>query len=162
MRSRADILDSLELNIHQLVLSDLAENIGQSKGGIHDEAFDVSIDLVTSQVETRVISGEGREEENAETPERVFMVCFSLLCKRFSAHSSQSYSRVQCNIGFAELAVSLPHAHVDETVPVLVDILRDIPYIDFDRCLAWDGACVRVSVEAATIQLSQFYSMVSA
>ena len=76
MRFPTDLLDSLELNIHQLVLSDLAENIGQSKGGIHDEAFDVSIDLVTSQVETRIIPGEGREEENAEKPERVFMVCF--------------------------------------------------------------------------------------
>ncbi len=53
--------------------------------------------------------------------------------------SIQSNSRIHCNIGFAELAVNLPDTHVDETVPVLVDILRDIPYIDFDRCLAWDG-----------------------
>lgn len=35
--------------------------------------------------------------------------------------------------------MNLPNSHVDETVPVLIDILRDIPYIDFDRCLAWDG-----------------------
>jgi hypothetical protein len=25
------------------------------------------------------------------------------------------------------------------TVPVLLDILRDIPYIDFDMNLTWDG-----------------------
>jgi len=25
------------------------------------------------------------------------------------------------------------------TVPVLLDILRDIPYIDFDTNLTWDG-----------------------
>lgn len=25
------------------------------------------------------------------------------------------------------------------TVPVLLDILRDIPYIDFDKDLTWDG-----------------------
>lgn len=56
-----------------------------------------------------------------------------------SAHPLKSNSRVQCNIGFAELAVSLPEAHVDQTVPVLVDILRDVPYIDFDQCLFWEG-----------------------
>ena len=62
-------------------------------------------------------------------------------CGNISTHTiRESYSRAQCNIGFAELAVSLPNSHVNETVPVLVDILRDIPYIDFDRCLAWDGA----------------------
>lgn len=52
----------------------------------------------------------------------------------------QSNSRVHCNIGFAELAVNLPNSHVDDTVPVLIEILRDILYIDFDHCLAWDGA----------------------
>jgi phosphatidylinositol 4-kinase A len=24
-------------------------------------------------------------------------------------------------------------------VPALVDIIRDIPYIDFDQCLSWEG-----------------------
>lgn len=33
----------------------------------------------------------------------------------------------------------MPNTLVDDTVPVLIEILRDIPYIDFDRCLAWDG-----------------------
>lgn len=51
----------------------------------------------------------------------------------------QSNSRVHCNIGFAELAINMPDSHVEDTVPVLIDILRDVPYIDFDRCLAWDG-----------------------
>ena len=51
----------------------------------------------------------------------------------------QPTSRVHCNIGFAELAVNMPDTLVDETVPVLIEILRDVPYIDFDRCLAWDG-----------------------
>lgn len=56
------------------------------------------------------------------------------------ADIDQSNSRVHCNIGFAELAVNLPNSHVDDTVPVLIEILRDILYIDFDHCLAWDGA----------------------
>ena len=46
---------------------------------------------------------------------------------------------IQCNIGFAELAVNMPEAHVEQTIPVLVDILRDVPYIDFDQCLFWEG-----------------------
>ncbi|KAI0345278.1 atypical/PIKK/PI4K protein kinase [Trametopsis cervina] len=111
-------MDFLELDIHQLILSDLAENIGRAKDENENGTLDISIDLVTSQVETRVVSGKNDEEQS----ERVFM----------------SYSRVQCNIGFAELAVNLPNAHVTETVPVLIDILRDIPHIDFDKCLAWD------------------------
>ena len=35
--------------------------------------------------------------------------------------------------------MSLPDAHIETTVPVLVEVLRDVPYIDFDHCLAWDG-----------------------
>ncbi|KAI0818966.1 atypical/PIKK/PI4K protein kinase [Irpex lacteus] len=111
-------MDCLELDIQQLILSDLAENIGSSKDNADSQHLDISIDLITSQVETRAVSEQEQDEQN----ERVFM----------------SYSRVQCNIGFAELAVNLPNAHVAETVPVLIDILRDIPHIDFDKCLAWD------------------------
>jgi phosphatidylinositol 4-kinase A len=51
----------------------------------------------------------------------------------------QSTSRIQCNIGFAELAVSLSDEYIATTIPVLIDMLRDIPYIGFDKCMAWDG-----------------------
>lgn len=63
-----------------------------------------------------------------------------------SPNTLQSNSRVQCNIGFAELAISMPHSHVDDIVPVLVDILGDVPYIDFDRCLSWDGTFSSVTM----------------
>ena len=53
---------------------------------------------------------------------------------------------MHCNIGFAELAVNMPNPLLDETVPVLIDILRDVPYIDFDRCLAWDGTNIQMTV----------------
>ena len=46
---------------------------------------------------------------------------------------------MQCNIGFAELAVNMPDSLVEDTMPVLIDVLRDVPHIDFDRCMAWDG-----------------------
>lgn len=61
---------SLELNIHQLILSDLATNIGLSKDDPTDAELLTSIELVTSQVETRVVP----DEEESEQPQRVFMV----------------------------------------------------------------------------------------
>ncbi|KAH8099528.1 atypical/PIKK/PI4K protein kinase [Cristinia sonorae] len=130
-------MDCLEFNIHQLILSDLATNIGDSKGDANTPEYLAAIDHVTSKVATRALSFEDEKDEEAgarengnavngadghERVQRVFM----------------SNSRIHCNIGFAELSVNLPDAHVEATVPVLVDILRDIPYIDFDRCFTWD------------------------
>lgn len=73
---------SLELNIRQLILSDLASNIGEAKGDAPEgEGITSAIDLVTSRVETRALAahehqedtpGEGGEET---VQERVFMVC---------------------------------------------------------------------------------------
>ena len=60
---------SLELNIHQLILTDLAANIGDSKDEDTQPDVQTAIELVTSQVETRVVP-----EEEPEQPERVFMV----------------------------------------------------------------------------------------
>ena len=73
---------SLEINIHQLILSDLADNIGESKGDIHDDTYSLSVDLVTSQVETRAVP----EETDGEQAERVFMVTNILprFCHGFS------------------------------------------------------------------------------
>ncbi|EPS96826.1 hypothetical protein FOMPIDRAFT_1052946 [Fomitopsis schrenkii] len=112
-------MDCLELNIRQLILSDLASNVVEAKADPQKVDITTAVGLVTSKVETRAVD-DVAEEDSEEV--RVFM----------------SNSRVQCNIGFAELAVSLPEAHVDQTVPVLVDILRDVPYIDFDQCLFWE------------------------
>jgi len=53
-------------------------------------------------------------------------------------------SRVHCNIAFGELVVNFPDAHIASTIdtlmPALIDVLRDVPYIDFDRCLSWEGS----------------------
>jgi phosphatidylinositol 4-kinase len=56
----------------------------------------------------------------------------------------QSASRVRCHIGYGELAMSLPHSFLSNIVPVLIDILRDVPRIDFDESLSWEGtnACI--------------------
>ena len=74
-------LYSLELNLHQLILSDLARNVGKSKddktGNITTED---TIELISSNVETRDISEEGGED--ADKP-RVFMVSKGVSVRAF-------------------------------------------------------------------------------
>ena len=126
---------SLEFNIHQLILTDLAANIGESKEDAHTQEYLTAIDHVTSKVETRAVSDEKEDKgingdvingDNGDAAmQRVFMVRTAQLSWLFVLLSSvKSNSRIHCNIGFAELAVNLPNAHVDATVPVLVDILQ--------------------------------------
>ncbi|KAI0934808.1 hypothetical protein AcW1_006214 [Taiwanofungus camphoratus] len=126
-------MDCLELNIRQLVLADIASNIGESR--LDQENSDVlsTIDLVRSKVETRVVPENSDPQDTEEN--RVYM----------------PNSRVYCNIGFAELAVNLPDVHVDHTVPVLIDILRDVPYIDFDQCLDWEEWALPDQLVFATV-----------
>lgn len=33
----------------------------------------------------------------------------------------------------------MPEAHIDSAVSGLIDILRDVPFIDFDKNLSWTG-----------------------
>ncbi|KAJ3728420.1 hypothetical protein C8R42DRAFT_538158, partial [Lentinula raphanica] len=51
-------------------------------------------------------------------------------------------SRVLCNIAFGELVVNFPDNHISENIdtlmPVLKDVLRDVPHIEFDKCLSWE------------------------
>jgi hypothetical protein len=67
------------------------------------------------------------------------VVLISPTSLHFSHNIQQPASRIRCHIGFAELAMSLPDSHVASTIPVLVDILRDVPLIDFDESLSWEG-----------------------
>ena len=81
----------MELNIRQLILSDLASNIGEVKPdtAAADNVLS-AIDLITSKVETRAIETseveENGVEEDSQEPlgQRVFMVCLycraNLLC----------------------------------------------------------------------------------
>ncbi|KAI0256980.1 atypical/PIKK/PI4K protein kinase [Lactifluus subvellereus] len=117
-------MDGLEFNIHQLILSDLAASVGASKDDPTDPTIDSSIDLITSNVYTRDVSNGS--------------VNGSDVSASLEQRGSMSASRARCNIGFAELSVNLSTTLLSSTVPVLLDILRDIPYIDFDRNLTWD------------------------
>ena len=132
--------NSLEVNLHQLILSDLARNVGQSKDNSTGSAIvEDTVDLLSSKVETRGISEE--EEVASGEQARVFMVCFILFrCTTVKLiKAEQSTSRISCNIGFAELAPNIPESHVTSAVSGLIEILRDVPYIDFDRTLSWNG-----------------------
>ncbi|KAG6868817.1 hypothetical protein C0993_009699 [Termitomyces sp. T159_Od127] len=117
-------MDCLELNIHQRILSDLAS----SPGGTEDDILHAQT-LIAAKVHTR--SGDAQEQELGAEREvemadlRVFM----------------STSRVHCNIAFGELVINFPESHINNNIdvlmPVLTDILNDVPFIDFDKCLSW-------------------------
>jgi len=134
-------LCSLEFNIHQLILSDLAASVGASKDDPADPTIHSSIDLITSNVTTRAIPKDSINGSSLDTSleQRVFMVCVPCIVWRDTHRPSQSASRARCNIGFAELSVNISATLLQDTVPVLLDILRDVPYIDFDMNLTWDG-----------------------
>ncbi|THU88594.1 hypothetical protein K435DRAFT_821590 [Dendrothele bispora CBS 962.96] len=119
-------MDFLELNIHQRILNDIASNAGES-----DADLKYANTLITSQVQTRaevneIAPKENELEDDQISVSRVFMPT----------------SRVHCNIAFGELIVNFPSTHItsniDSIIPVLIDVLRDVPYIDFDRCLSWE------------------------
>ena len=67
---------SLEFNIHQIILSDLAASVGASKNDPADPTIDSSVDLITSNVTTRAIPTDDANESsvNANLEQRVFMV----------------------------------------------------------------------------------------
>ena len=135
------MLLSLEFNIHQLILSDLAASVGASKDDPADPTIDSSVDLITSNVTTRAIFTDDADESSisASLEQRVFMVSVPHILLHDNFIIVQSASRARCNIGFAELSVNISTSLLQTTLPVLLDILRDIPYIDFDMNLTWDG-----------------------
>jgi hypothetical protein len=59
---------SLEINLHQLILSDLARNVGQSKFPEDLPSVEEAVELVSSKVETMNLPSQ------TEEPPRVFMV----------------------------------------------------------------------------------------
>lgn len=56
---------SLEFNVHQMVLTDLAASVGASKEEIADETVQAAVDAVTSGVVTRA---------DPDATKKVFMV----------------------------------------------------------------------------------------
>lgn len=148
-------ISSLELNIHQRILSDIASNIGET-----EEDILYSQNLIASKVNTRASDVDDPEraedralKESSEVqPPRVFMVCqrnltMILSWSQFTEHP-QSASRIHCNIAFGELVVNFPESHINNAIgtlmPALMDILKDVPFIDFDTCISWHGGFLQL------------------
>ncbi|KAG9010494.1 phosphatidylinositol-4- kinase [Tulasnella sp. JGI-2019a] len=127
-------MDSLEFNLHQLILGDLAKSVSSEatntsinryENDAEAKSVNTVVGVLSSRVETRVAAADERQWNSVDErldETRVYM----------------SASRVHCNIAFGELAYNVPPAHASKSVAVLVDILRDIPYIDFESSLAWE------------------------
>lgn len=122
-------------------MSDLAKSVAPVSPNVatshtheaDEKSINAVVAVLSSRVETRVKSSEeaklpnGPDETAPGTP---------------TEHETRVYmtaTRVNCNIAFGELAHNLPASHAAKSVTVLVDMLKDIPYIDFEPSLAWDG-----------------------
>ncbi|KAG9016282.1 phosphatidylinositol-4- kinase [Tulasnella sp. 427] len=173
-------MDSLEFNLHQLILSDLARTVSCPTTGWHTstssteegkKSVDSAIQALSSRVETRVKSPQNEiadvtgdsspdndqnpiekpeddssSEEGDECEPRVFM----------------SASRVHCNIAFGEMASNIPPEHSAKSCAVLIEILKDIPYIDFEHSLVWEDWALPdqlvFSTVSALLRIAESYS----
>lgn len=133
--------------MHQLILSELAKNVAQS---VHadDPAAQSGVELLAAKVETRDVplpqaNGHSGEQPDPKEQPRVFMVRQAWVRYRVSLTRCcpQSASMVHANIAFGELAPSLAVKDVENAVLMLIAILGDVSFIDFDPCLSWSGAC---------------------
>ncbi|KAF9526949.1 hypothetical protein CPB83DRAFT_856867 [Crepidotus variabilis] len=112
-------MDCLELNIHQRILADIASN--------DDDPF--SEELISKRVITQMKvqdDKDGVEHDEPVAVERVYMPA----------------SLIHCNVAFGELILGYSESHLKNTVtstlPVLIQMLEDIPNRDFDKSVSWD------------------------
>ncbi|KAI5900497.1 uncharacterized protein SCHCODRAFT_01055286, partial [Schizophyllum commune H4-8] len=145
----------LELNIHQKILSEiaaLAADEGEEECDYAQET--ISSKLLEAEVESAEVGSEAKSNGDANGAElahqeRVFMPA----------------TRVHCNIGFGELVINFPDSRIassiDTILPTLIGIVKEIPRVDFDKSLYWQGAELMHKVEwSLPDQLT--YSTVSA
>lgn len=142
----------MELNIHQKILSEiaaLAADEGEEECDYAQET--ISSKLQEAEVESAEAGSEAKTNGDANgaeltQQERVFMVC-SWLCRKYDPTSDCSWqpaTRVHCNIGFGELVINFPDGRIassiDTILPTLIGIVKEIPRVDFDKSLYWQGA----------------------
>ncbi|KAG2100206.1 uncharacterized protein F5147DRAFT_710970 [Suillus discolor] len=116
-------MDCLELNIRQRILSDLATLETET-----EEDILTTRDLIQSKAQL----ADGKQSApNGDSGER-----------EADPRAFMSEARAHCNIAFGELVANFPEEHIarhiDTLIPVLMDLLHDVPRVDFDRCLSWD------------------------
>ncbi|CAE6468907.1 unnamed protein product [Rhizoctonia solani] len=150
-------MDTLDFNLHQLILTELAQNISDSiDAGDPIEEVNEGIELITSRVVTRDVSESqpnGAEPKNIsdsidagdpieEVNEGIELITSKVVTRDVSESQPNGtepkpVSRVNCNIAFGQFALNCPESHVESTVTVLIGILRDVPHIDYERSLRW-------------------------
>lgn len=126
----------MELNIRQRILSDLATLTGT------EEELLTTSDLIQSKAQ--LADEKHSDDDSGERAElRAFIVSARSMSVPMFTTRTQPGGRAHCNIAFGELVANFPEEHivrhVDTLVPVLLDLLHDVPHMDFDRCLSWDG-----------------------
>lgn len=147
-------MDSLEFNLHQLILSDLARTVSCPTSGWNSatsntdegkKSVNSAIQALSSRVETRVKSPQnettyvnGSAESTSNPTETTEDDSSSEQGDVYEPRVFMSASRVHCNIAFGEMASNIPPEHSTESTAVLIEILKDIPYIDFENSLVWE------------------------
>ncbi|KAF5358382.1 hypothetical protein D9756_001382 [Leucocoprinus leucothites] len=124
-------MDCLEFNIRQEILSSLAacdpSHFESSQSEKHPLASRVNI---LSNDTTAEEGGEEREDElngieEAKGVQRVYMTA----------------SRVQCNVAYGDMVKHSSPSYIAKNIeslfPVLLEVLDDVPRIDFDPSLSW-------------------------
>ena len=129
----------MELNIRQRILSDLATLKPET-----EEDLLTTSDLIQSKAQLadgKPSASNGDSVEEAEL--RAFIVCARSMSVPVLTTSPQPEARAHCNIAFGELVANFPEEHIvrqiDTLIPILLNLLHDVPRMDFDRCLSWDG-----------------------
>ncbi|KAG8934422.1 phosphatidylinositol-4- kinase [Tulasnella sp. 417] len=149
-------MDSLEFNLHQRILSDLARTVACPISGWSSVASDnddgkksveSAIQALSSRVETRVkspqhdaayVNGDPSHETTPDPTESTEDDSTSEEGDEYEPRVFMSASRVHCNIAFGEMASNMPPEHATKSTAVLIEILKDIPYIDFENNLGWE------------------------
>jgi phosphatidylinositol 4-kinase len=109
-------MDCLELNIRQRILSDLAT--------VETETEDFLIILNQSKAQ---VGGEKHSAHNCDSGED------EVKFRGFMSEASAHY-----NIAFGEHVANFPEEHLTKHIPVLTDLLHNVPRVVFDQCLSWD------------------------
>ncbi|KAG2132611.1 hypothetical protein BD769DRAFT_1666055 [Suillus cothurnatus] len=108
---------SLELNIRQRILSDLAT--------VETETEDFLTILNQSKAQ---VGGEKHSAHNCDSGED------EVKFRGFMSEASAHY-----NIAFGEHVANFPEEHLTKHIPVLTDLLHNVPRVVFDQCLSWDA-----------------------
>lgn len=148
-------ISSLELNIRQQILSDLAACDPNRFEGSEREKHPLAsrVQVLRNNTIPDGNETESRDEirvQEMQGVQRVYMVCLSTLFFLASTPTIfQTISRVQCNIAYGDMVKNSSPSYIAENVkslfPTLLEVLNDVPRINFDPSLSWRGCLISSS-----------------